>query len=61
MPKSDRCPADAAGVAGALEQDVRRLHVAVDETLGVRGVERRRDLLDDPTVGAGRGPPLDAG
>ena len=32
----------------AAEQDVRRLDVAVDEPLLVRGVERARDLLEDP-------------
>jgi hypothetical protein len=34
-------------VARSVDEDIRRLHVAMDETAGVRGVERVRDLTDD--------------
>ena len=41
------------------DQDVRRLHVTVDQVARVRGVERARDLRDEVLARAGSsGPPL---
>jgi hypothetical protein len=39
-------------------QDVRRFHVAVDQPNGVRGIERRRDLADEPDRNLHRKQPL---
>ncbi|HET7367409.1 MAG TPA: hypothetical protein VFI83_03500 [Gaiella sp.] len=41
-------------MARAVDEDVSRLHVAMDEAAGVGGVERVRDLTDDRERPLGR-------